>query len=560
MKYSITTSFITLSIGLGLTLLYNCASEGALSGGPPDTTPPTVIFSLPEPAATSVPVNTTINLVFSEKMVPASVRQAVRVAPEPAGGFEVKTGWRKAKITFNEPLRQDQTYLITLDKSATDLRQNGLDGTFILAFSTGNRLDKGVLAGRVVGDKDVRRKGNLLLYENTSRSLDSLRLTRPQYVFQPSDSGYFTLPYLVERPFMVFYHWDKNQNRKMDTGDYFGRPHSTTVYPQPDSATTEIRIRPAMLPPENISLLGARSLSPTLLRLRISRSVTAVRSRRDLKIMINNQPVDLLGISPIGTDEYSVILHTTLPLTAAENHLWVQEFTDTTGVRLSSDTLTIQPATRRDSVAMDLLSVRFENDRTAILPAPENHIALQFSLPVNHFPDSLFSLRTIGPDTVKIPGTLQLENSMQARFQPDTLLPGGRELQWRLLAGSVRGWWQETLPDSVYSGKLRTLSPDSLGQLILTQNSGETLRLVMEGPRGVTESILPSGLPTTVPDLYAGEYTAWAYQDINSNHRYDYGGFAIHATAEPFWVFPEAIPIRARWEYDVGLWDFSEIR
>lgn len=546
---------ITAFLGIGL--VYNCASEGALTGGPPDTTPPEVIFSIPEPAATNVPGNTTINLVFSEKMMPASVRQALRVTPEPESGFEVKTSWRKAKITFNAPLRTDQTYLVTLDKAATDLRQNGLDGTFILAFSTGNRIDNGVLGGLVVGDKDVRRKGNLLLYENTARSLDSLRATHAEYVFQPSDSGYFTLPYLVERPYMLFYHWDKNQNGRMDAGDFFGRPHSTTVYPQPDSAITEIRIRPAMLPPEKLTLLGARAFSPTLLRLRFNRPVAAIQTPQDLKIVVNDQSIELLGVAPVATDEYSILVHSTIPLTTEASSLWVRQFTDTTCTRLDSDTLGIQSATRRDSVEMDLLAVGFENGATTVLPTPESHITMQFSLPVNQFPDSLFSLRTTGPDTVEIPGSVKLSRTMEVIFTPDSLLPTGRELQWEFLAKPVRGWWQETLADSVYSGKLRTISPDSLGHLIITQNSGETLRLVLQGPRGVTETVFPSGVATTVPDLYAGEYTGWAYQDINSNQQYDHGGFAVHAAAEPFWVFPDVIPIRARWEYDVGLWDFS---
>ncbi|MCF7800995.1 MAG: Ig-like domain-containing protein [Candidatus Marinimicrobia bacterium] len=560
MKIQHKHQLLALATFLGMGLLYRCASEGALTGGPPDTTPPAVIFSLPEPTATNVPANTTVNLVFSEKMVPASVRHAVRVTPEPEGGFEIKTSWRKAKIKFNTPLRADQTYLVTLDKTATDLRQNGLDGTFILAFSTGNRIDNGVLGGLVVGDKDVRRKGDLLLYENTTRSLDSLRSFHAEYVFQPSDSGYFTLPYLVERPYMLFYHWDKNQNGRMDAGDFFGRPHSTTVYPQPDSAITEIRIRPVMLPPEKLTLLGARALSPTLLRLRFNRPVAAIRTPRDVKILVNGQPIELLGIAPVATDEYSILVHSTIPLTTEESSLWVQQFTDTTGTQLNSDTLGIQSATRRDSVEMELLAVRFENGATTVLPTPESHITMQFSLPVNQFPDSLFSLRTTGPDTVDLPGTVKLSHTMQAVFTPDSLLPAGRDLQWKFLAKPVRGWRQETLADSVYSGKLRTISPDSLGQLIITQNSGETLRLVLQGPRGVTETVLPSGVATTVPDLYAGEYTGWAYQDINSNQQYDHGGFAVHAAAEPFWVFPDMFPIRARWDYDVGLWDFLEIK
>lgn len=555
-KYFPYTLFTVLLI-FAIAFLMTCASEGSLSGGPADKTAPTIIFSSPKPEAIQVPLSTNIKLIFSEKMLPATVRSSVRVVPEPNDGFEVKTTWRKLEIRFNSPLKANQTYLVTLDKSATDLHQNGLDGTFVLAFSTGRKLDNGVLAGIIVGDKDVQKKGQLLLYENTDQELDSLRATKAEYTFQPTDSGTFQLPYLVARPYLLFYHWDRNQDRLIDAGDFFGRPAMTTVYPQPDSALFQIRIRPSIVPPTKLKLLGAKQLSPSLIRLRLTRPVAKIQKSSDFRILINNRPVDLLGFAPIKDDPYGILIHTITPVMVEVNSINICDFADTTGVFLNSDTLIIQMATRRDSLKLDLLSFQFSDGKKSVVPTKSTSLVAQFSKPVMKSQDSFMTVQAIGTDTTTVPGHLSFENSTQVVFTPDSLIPPVSKLAWQIDAKAIHGWFGDTLKDSVYSGVLKLISPDSLGRLFIKQNSGRNLRIVVTGNKSEVEVRSLSDSTTIISDLNAGKYQVWAYDDINANGKYDNGGFDIHAAAEPFWVFPEMIHIRARWDYDVGIWNIQ---
>ncbi|OIO56451.1 MAG: hypothetical protein AUJ47_12975 [Candidatus Marinimicrobia bacterium CG1_02_48_14] len=556
-RHSDWTSFTLSVLAASTLLLMTCASEGALSGGPADKTAPTVVFSSPKPAATRVPVSTEVKLTFSEKMLPATVRSALRIVPEPVDGYDIKTTWRKLEIRFNSPLRQNQTYLVTLDKSATDLRQNGLDGTFILAFSTGDKLDNGVLAGLIVGSSDVQKKGKLLLYENTNQELDSLRATKSEYTFQPTDTGTFKLPYLVERAYVLFYHWDQNQNGLIDAGDFFGRPASSTVYPQADSASSQIRIRPQIVPPKQLKLLSAKKLESSLLRLRLTRPVAKITKRTDLNVLINGQPMDLLGIAPVKDDAYGLVIHTAAPGMPGENALHIRDFMDTTGVILSSDTLLIQAPMRRDSVALNLLSVSFSGGNAVVVPDKNTTLTVQFSKPIIQSAENFLTIHAIGPDTLEVPGKLSYENTTQVIFTPDSLLPARPKLAWRIDSKPIHGWWGETLPDSVYAGVLKMISPDSLGRLIINQNSGRPLMLVLTGTKFYREQRCLSDSATILAGLPSGSYHLWAYEDLNANGKYDNGGFNIHESAEPFWEFPDEISIRARWDYDVGLWDFS---
>ncbi len=534
--------------------LFRCASERPLSGGPPDKTPPTVVRSQPVSGATHISTEVVIKLKFSEKMIQNSVRQAITIRPEPPAGFEIKTTWKTATIRFKKSLKPDQTYLVTLDKYATDLRQNGLDGSFVLAFSTGDKIDAGVLAGQLFGDGKVRSKGRLFLYENTSRPLDSLRLEPPEYVFQPSDTGAFTLPYLALKNYTLFYHWDVNQNGRIDAGDWFGRPHSASVFPQPDSTLQQIRIKPALLPPSGLRLLSVRQLSPNLLKLRLNRPVNNIQTPDDLNLTIDGIRARIPGFAPVKDDDFSLLVQTA-SVTRRKALVQVNRFVDPTGVILKSDTLRVQTAATRDSVKLSVASVRFQNGSGLIIPTASTRINVQFSLPVIFNRDSTFQFRQIGSDTLELAGKISQVGTTVLQFKPDSMLPDGRKFEWRIQTRFVKSWLGATMQDTLLTGYLGTVSRDSLGSLTLSQNSGQTLMLNIENKATSKTVSIPSDSVTTVNNLNSGKYELWAYEDENSNGKYDAGGMNAFSRAELFWIYPETVRIRARWDLDMGQWD-----
>ena len=105
----------------------------AYSSGP-DTTPPSITAHLP--TGTSVPVDTTISVTFSEMMNQTSVENAFSVSPSVSGSL----GWDGNKMVFtpSSNLAYETTYTVTINTSAEDLADppNNLQSPYSWDFTT----------------------------------------------------------------------------------------------------------------------------------------------------------------------------------------------------------------------------------------------------------------------------------------------------------------------------------------------------------------------------------------------------------------------------------------
>lgn len=107
-------------------------------GGPPidggtDQTPPTLVRTTPSHGSTQVPVDSTVELEFSEVMEESSLQ----LTSVPTVSFTLES-WapesKRAVFRPSAPLAQDQQYMITAE--GKDLAGNSLTGTHNFAFTT----------------------------------------------------------------------------------------------------------------------------------------------------------------------------------------------------------------------------------------------------------------------------------------------------------------------------------------------------------------------------------------------------------------------------------------
>jgi len=531
-----------------LLILAACANERAITGGPEDTEAPTIVSASIEQGALGVDPQPVIRLKFSEQMQRSTVEAAVKLWPRPSGEMKIKTGWTWLEVSFSEPLDTAETYLMTLDKQASDLRKNGLERSYVLAFSPGSRLNQGKLIGRVVGGRDVRENGTLFLYRDFQRNLDSLRSERATYEFQPDDSGGFALDYLAERTFMLFYHWDRNRNGRIDGEDYFGRPTTTTVYPQLGTPREAVMIWPQRIPPERLKLLKARVQSPELLLIRTNQ-VPDDRTLRELRIHFPGLDLPPRGVTWAADDELGLLVDMT-PIPADSTPVWISGFVDTAGVVLASDTLAL---TRRSEPDTLTLAMEVHDFQPASGKDP-GLVSFLFNQPLLAAPDSGFRFYYAG-DTLDLAGQITARSSMLYEWQPDSVLLSDRSLKWELRTDLLVSRLARLPEDSLLSGTLTGLPADSLGGLFLSQNLTDLAVLILNGPEGERIVLAEAGKMLHLDDLPAGQYSLIAYADLNGNGRYDPGGRQPGRTAEPFWVYPESIRIRARWDLELDVWE-----
>lgn len=546
--------YVTLSLLVYIGLI-SCANERAITGGPADQDPPQVIFSYPENETVNVDHSTEILIKFNEQMKKSTFNSALQIWPRPPGEYQVKASWTWLKITFSEPLDSNETYLLTLDKGAQDLRGNGLAATYVMAFSTGRDLNAGTLRGRINGPQDVRKNGDLLLYRRFDTNLAELRKEDAEYVFQPDDEGTFQLPYLAERSYMLFYHWDKNQNKQIDGDDYFGRPVVASVRARPDSLVTVHEIWPQVVPLAKVKLLEVSKIADQFMKIRTSRLVTE-ETLESAEVFLDGIKLPILGSTLVAEDEFAMHLDVAVPLSDSLK-VFVRGFQDTSGYTLSSDTLLLVTPSVLDTLTLEPLQVSWvpgsETQSTT-----NSQIEVRSNLPLMFTSDSAFSLVNSAADSITLNGSLDRMGSMNWLFTPDSLLEDDQTYVWQVSTDQMFVPLNGYPLDSLLTGSLKTVAEDSLGSLKVLHMGSGVLECRLTGVGVERNFQMKSGQPVTLDGLPAQTYSLVAYIDENANGRYESGGLGPAASSEPFWFYKGEIRVRARWETDLGLWRFRD--
>ena len=112
----------------------------------PDTTPPTVISTIPANAATNVAFNQAVSITFSEAMNPATISSTTFTLAGPggtavAGLVSYATIGNAATFTPAADLAPSTLFTATMTTGATDLAGNALATNYVWTFTTGAAPD-----------------------------------------------------------------------------------------------------------------------------------------------------------------------------------------------------------------------------------------------------------------------------------------------------------------------------------------------------------------------------------------------------------------------------------
>ncbi len=207
------------------TLWAACATPLPPAGGPTDNTPPQIVETIPENGAANVS-EASLRLVFSEHVNERSFQQALSIVPEPETPPELDWRGTRVDIRLADPLRDNATYVFTIDTALRDLRGVALATPIVLAFSTGPALNAGVLTGRVIHSRDGAPASGVDVLAYATRDdvpPDSLP-ARPAYRTQTGPDGAFRFEYMTERHWFVAALADMNYNARPDPGEPFAPP------------------------------------------------------------------------------------------------------------------------------------------------------------------------------------------------------------------------------------------------------------------------------------------------------------------------------------------------
>jgi len=203
-----------------LILFSKCANQLPPGGGDVDVTPPQIIESFPLNGTVSFKENY-FELTFSEYVDKRSVQDAIFISPALQKTLEYDWSGKTLTVYFQDTLKQNTTYTVSIGTDVKDVNNgNKMAEPFTFAFSTGNKIDKGKISGRVY---DVNSEGVMIFaYQNTGNEIDPGK-QNPDYISQVGKNGKFTLLGLADGNYNIFAIRDKFRDGKYQKNeDDFG--------------------------------------------------------------------------------------------------------------------------------------------------------------------------------------------------------------------------------------------------------------------------------------------------------------------------------------------------
>ena len=198
-------------------LLSSCAMKVAPTGGPQDRTP-AIVTEIEPPSGTRNMTEDRVTFSFDD-YIDRSVRNAFVI--QPTTRFSTSYAGNEVDVIFEEPLRPNTTYVITLGTDYRDVRGNTPSEAVAMVFSTGPDLDSGKVTGTVTAPST---KGlEVFLYSSADALPDSFdpRSAKPDYRLPIGATGSFRVGGLKDGIYRVIIIRDENKNTTLDANEDF---------------------------------------------------------------------------------------------------------------------------------------------------------------------------------------------------------------------------------------------------------------------------------------------------------------------------------------------------
>jgi hypothetical protein len=368
-RAQITFAVLCIVSVLTASSLVGCANPVAPTGGPGNTEPARLVESIPANEAVNVSREVELVLRFDKYIRRGTMEQAFSMTPEPRRRPEFDYSGRTITVSFPERLRDSTTYITSLSTDLRTARGNvELDAPITVAFSTGNRIDQGRLAGRVLEPQQGQPEQGVdvfayALASDAQSPPDSLP-EAPDFRTQTDSEGRFAFQNIREEPFYVIAVRDNNRNRMPDANEAFAVPPVPRLNAANDTAAVEVPWLLATPRPDPARAVRVRPQSVQRQTVRFSQPVAWRERTAASWVLVDSTAQDTIGISTVYTAndtpyEVAVVAEQALR-TEAVHRLTVppQALEDSLGRAVPDTTLRFIPSTDEDDAASEFVGFR----------------------------------------------------------------------------------------------------------------------------------------------------------------------------------------------------------
>jgi hypothetical protein len=210
---------------LGALAAAACARIRPLEGGPPDREPPRLVRVIPRDSSLALGPTPVLELEWSERIDPASLRRAVRV--QPAVRFTVEAHGARTRIVFVDSLPADTTLVVVIGRALRDAvpRDNAIASEIILTYATGAALRGATVFGRVTVQERIDARAAVLWRAVLADSLPARRV-RPPIAGVDTEGGFQLAGLPAGTPGLLIGFQDRNGDLQL------GDDELATAYPE----------------------------------------------------------------------------------------------------------------------------------------------------------------------------------------------------------------------------------------------------------------------------------------------------------------------------------------
>ena len=547
------------SLFSAILLLSGCAGQVLPSGGPPDTTPPTIIATVPDSNATHVTDNS-VELEFSEYVDRGSVEESIFISPY-VGELEFDWGTTDVTVRFSQKLKQNTTYVVNVGTDVKDIRaHNRMAAGYTLAFSTGDSIDHGSISGRVFDNKP---EGVMIfaysLKDCNPDTLDPGRV-KPDYIMQTGKDGLFKLSNIALGRYRVLAVRDEFRNLLYDKQtDQYGVPVGDTVLTGEQPGVTDIWFRLSQEDTTKPFVTGANPVNNRLIRVRFNEppdTVSFPGAVFTITDTLKAKTVSILlaSLSRVLPSVVDLVTETTMDSGVAYR-VAVRRIFDRSGNPIdTTNALSDFVGTERPDTVRPSASVPGIADSSRGIPLGRA-FGVTFSEPVLPSAQNGVSLRDSGKTVV--PATLRWINASEIQLVPVSQLLSNVWYQIRVVLDSVRDYAGNSWKDSTLVVRFRSLDLRSTGTVegVVTDAWGKRGRGLVYVTASEIDASPPLEVTIQQPSpgsfmfdrLPEGKYVFSAFRDADSSGNYSYGRPYPFVPSERFTNGTDTVKVRARW-------------
>ena len=580
-------NILNLLIFYILCFIASCANPQPPSGGPRDTTPPTILETEPRMGTVNFQ-GSEIVIRFSNYMDKNKVIENILFTPTK----KLKYGWSGKTLTVDilEPLDTNTTYLMMIGTDYTDYIQNKPTESYFINFSTGIMIDTLSMSGELI---DKNPHGSYIFaYRTDDLIADTTNpsKTKPHYLTQVGGAGHWSFRGLKGGHYRLFACRDAAKNFVYNDGaDNFGAAVADVdVKPGIEIKDIKMMLGP-ILDNQPPMLFSAEALSNRRIKAFFSKAMdsTLISSKyfaiSDSTKTIN-YPLEAAFADPLGKPGELIIV-TQKPLPVNQKLLLSclsvgKAYLRDTAGNAVCDTMRSAyffSSSAADTTALEIVRVPFKDSLQNISPATRfkytfnskfSDSSLNSKIKLFNYQKGLNDSIIItqpSENAVEITPAARLDNPVwfELTIKPDSL----RSSKNIIVKGTTIHLHFKTADErlnSSMSGMIKNIDSNWID--IIKKSSDSPIKSqcyfvieTLDGKLRYSMALLDSG-KFEFKNLPAGSYKGLIFLDENGDGKYSYGQPFPFKHAEKFKLITTPFTIAPRWKMENVVIEFDKIK